>query len=148
MKDLLPIEDAHRRLTDYLAASHLRKTPERFAILDCLYGTEGHVDAETLYQKLKDTYHVSRATVYNVLEVLVNAKVAWRVTPSGMAALYERMTLRPHHHTVCMKCGRLTNFYDDQMRTDLTNKKIKNFRAIEVSILIYGRCRHCKQNRQ
>jgi len=110
-------QKARLALQHYLVLHGLRQTVERNLLLDAIYDAPTHVDAEYLYQHFKDSAHpISKATIYNVLEVLVAADLIRHHQLSGHKKTYEKNTTRQHDHHICLTCQRVTEFCDPRIQ--------------------------------
>ena len=91
-------EIVRQKLSQYLEAKKLRKTPERYAILDKIYATSEHFDVDLLYEMMSESeYRVSRATVYNTIDLLVDAGLVRKHQFGNHPAQYEKSP-SPHLH--------------------------------------------------
>ena len=91
----------------YLEQNGHRKTPERFAILSQVYSYEGHFDVDTLYEVMEQgEYRVSRATLYNTLDLLLDCNLARRHQFGDQSAQYEKChRVRQHDHVIIAETG-------------------------------------------
>lgn len=76
--------------TEYLTEKKLRKTEERYAIFKEICAFPGHFDMCMLSDRLEqDNFHVSKATLYNTLDVLVDAGLVVRHQITVQSVQYE-----------------------------------------------------------
>ncbi len=139
--DTLPaVEDI---LREYLDRNNLRKTPERFNILRAIYGKKGHFDAEALYLELKkQDMKVSRATVYNTLDILVDCHLVSKQYFGDSITKYEKSYgYGQHDHLVCTQCGRILEFCDPRIeRIKSMVEEVYQFRIDSHALNFYGEC--------
>src|SRR5262245_7665994 len=99
----------HEIFSAYLEKHMQRKTQERFIILDEIYNRSDHFDAETLFLDLKRKKHnVSRATVYNTLDLLVACDLVKKHQFGNQQTQYEKAYhYRQHDHLICSDCNQV-----------------------------------------
>ena len=157
MSDIISQEDLTRILTEvnnifssYLEKNSLRKTPERFHILEEIYKRTDHFDAEALYIHMKnENYRVSRATVYNTLELLVNCDLVVKHQFGKNLAQYEKSYgFKQHDHLICVDCGEVLEFCDPRIQ-DIKNMmgSLLQFEVTHHSLNLYGKCKRDCANR-
>lgn len=129
--------------SQYLQENHQRKTQERFTLLDEIYSISEHFDVDSLYAHLKrKKYNISRATIYNTLELLLDANLIMKHQFGKNLALYEKSYgYKQHDHLICSDCNKVFEFCDPRIQQIQSMVgDILKFNITHHSLHLFGRC--------
>ena len=126
----------------------LKITLPRVKILQTLESSEvHHVSAEDVYKLLlQNGEEVGLATVYRVLTQFEQAGLVVRHNFEGGHSVFELSSDKHHDHIVCVRCGRVEEFADDEI--EQLQKKVADklgFELTDHNLNMYGLCPECRR---
>jgi Fur family transcriptional regulator, ferric uptake regulator len=126
-----------------LKASGLKATLPRLKILEIFQtSTVRHLSAEDVYKiLLTENMDVGLATVYRVLTQFEQAGLLHRNHFETGKAVFELNEGSHHDHLVCLDCGRVEEFFDEEI--EQRQQKIAKDRGFDISehaLALYGHC--------
>ncbi len=132
-------------LTNYLEINSLRKTPERYAILETVYSIDGHFTLEQVGEMLEaKNFPVSRATLYNTMKLFIELRLVTRHRFIGQTKYEACYNNEDHIHQVCTVCGTVTEVHSSAIADAIDSTRLKRFRKDGFTLYLYGVCSKCQ----
>jgi len=132
-----------------LKKNSLKFTSQRETVVKVLYNNQhNHFTPEELHRKIKLKYPKTKigiATVYRTLNLLESENLANSISFGSGGKKYE-LDIREHHdHMICLECGKIIEFNDEQIETRQEEIcKKENFLLKNHSMQLYGVCKECQ----
>lgn len=136
-------ESASDILTHFMEEQSMRKTPERYAILDVVMQMDGHHSADEILEMMPANFHVSRASIYNTLHLLLECGLVKAHQINGIVLYEKAYGMAHHHHYICTGCNKIWDLYDEELDRTISKVKTAKFKKINCSTYIYGLCNLC-----
>ena len=134
------LDEVKKILNKHLEIKGLRKTPERYAIIDQIYSFEKHFSADELYSKMiNKKYRVSRATIYNTIDLLVSIELVTRHVFKDNIALFEKSFGFKQHDHVILDNDEIIEFCDPRIQSiKNTVEEMFNVKINSHSLYFFG----------
>jgi len=140
------IAAVERLLDNYLEMNNHRKTPERYTILRAIYSINGHFTLDELKSRLAQEmdFPVSRATLYNTLNLFLSLRLVVRHRFQGSTKYEACYDNQSHCHQICTICGKVTEIKSPEIIAAVDNMHLKRFRKDGFTLYVYGVCSTCQ----
>jgi Fur family ferric uptake transcriptional regulator len=126
-----------------LKSSGLKATLPRLKILEIFQRSAvRHLSAEDVYKLLlTENLDVGLATVYRVLTQFEQAGLLSRNHFESGKAVFELNEGSHHDHLVCLDCGLVEEFFDDEIeKRQQRIAEERGFKLSEHALALYGTC--------
>ncbi len=135
-----------KNLSDKLKKENIRLSHQRLKVLEYLVNNRCHPTADQIYQGLlKDVPSLSKTTIYNTLNSLVESGIVRVITIEGNEIRYDIET-EDHGHFKCSSCGKIFDFdldFEKLSLDSLVTDSLKGFMIADKDVYVKGLCPDC-----
>src|SRR5437868_15323444 len=143
------VEMPNAGIQDSLKERGVRLTRQRRILLELLDRSGRHLDAESLYNLAKEKDpKLNRVTVYRTLKLLKEGGLIDELDLmhfEGDQHYYETKTKQEHAHVICLRCGKVEEFFGDPLQK--LRRQIEahfGFQILLARTEVGGYCSHCQ----
>lgn len=116
----------------------INPSAQRVAVAQYVLHTDDHPSADEVWTRVRRLFpHVSRATVYNTLNLFVEKGLLKRFALTEGRVIYDPMT-DDHHHFIDEESGRIHDVPWDTVRLEAA-PKLAGFEVREYQVVMRGR---------
>lgn len=137
------LSDAKAVLTQYIESRGLRKTQERYAILEAVYGFNEPFSIEDLSNALMEICQVTLPTLYRTLDLFITLGLVIRHTQKDVQHYEKCYGEKGFFQMVCVHCGKTIPFKSAALVDALRDSKYPRFRPVNATVCVYGSCAAC-----
>jgi len=129
-----------RGLIQLLRRNGIQPTPQRLAVAACVLGKASHLSADEVWERVRrGCSTVSRATVYNTLNLLADkGLIRPQVLKEGVVIFDPRA--ERHHHFIDVQTGRIYDVPWDAVRVT-GQERLRKFEVTDYQVVLRGRRR-------
>jgi Fur family peroxide stress response transcriptional regulator len=141
-------EEQLKALKEICRKEGLKITHQRLEIFKELLKSQDHPTVDKLYHRLLPKLPtISLDTIYRTLTTLEQHGLVARVQSEESQARFEGK-MEEHHHAICKKCGKITDFYwDFSGEAELPGEILKWGKIFKKNITFHGHCEQCLQEK-
>lgn len=142
-------DDYKEELKKIVKSKGLKYSTQREDVLKVLYNSKQHLTPEEIYSKVKKiNKNIGLATVYRALSFLETEGLVSSISFGVEGKKYELNRGHHHDHMICLNCGKIIEFYDEELESlQKEIAKKHGFELITHELNMYGICKDCQDKK-
>lgn len=150
IKKIESLSSVLAKLRQVVAAKKLKTSKQREDVLSLIYHSKVHISSEEVAAMMKkNNKDSSISSVYRILQFLETYGFVTSIDVDKSGKRYEIAAKEHHYHIICLGCGKITEFIDDEIRA----KQIQITKALQCELVsdnlrLFVICDKCKKEQK
>ncbi len=135
-------------LRKYIEVKGLRKTNQRYKVLEIFLSNEEHLSVDELHFLVEKKYpEISHSTVFRSMKIIFEAGLASKMMGCDSIIRYEHLYNHSQHgHLICSVCHKMIEFDDSKIEEMLKKiAKKEKFKPQIFKTRVLGLCKKCQK---